>query len=143
MQFKRRLNMEAIMNNYFCFVPSAPEQIHSKSCEAGATADLNCNPQIKSLLALIIVLTLLFIAGIFPSVAISAPCEEGCCAKSERKDNSNQSCKENCQSTRGNGSKEELQSCKGCCHRDVKCYNACIESGHRCKYCEDNCNYCK
>lgn len=91
-----------------------------------------------------IALLIIFAVLVTPlSSATAASCDRECCKGRGAQDEAEKSCKAGCPIDARHSGGDSAQPGENQTYKDIKCYNACVKSGYKCKYCEDNCSYCK
>jgi hypothetical protein len=133
------------MDNYLCTIPSSRAPNYSEDCKDGQKVKLKITDRQDTVLIGTLVLLIIFLIALvtFPPSAMSASCEKECCKGSSVQGDSQKCCQSSCNCNTMERGSDKVQPGQDQRYKDVKCYNACVKSGYRCKYCEDNCSYCK
>jgi hypothetical protein len=133
------------MDNYLSALSSSCAPNYSEDCKDGLKVKPKITAMQDTLLfeTLVLLIIVLIALVTFPSSALSASSEKECCKGCSVQGDSQKCCKSSCNcNTRESGS-DKMQPGQDQKYQDVKCYNVCVKSGYRCKYCENTCSYCK
>lgn len=133
------------MDNYLFTTSSADESDFSENCKEGQKIHRKITTMQDTLPIGPLVLLIIFLIALvtLPPGAMSASSERECCKGCRVQDDTQKCCQSSCNCGTSDSGSQKVQPGQGQRYKDVKCFNVCVKSGYRCKYCEDSCSYCK
>ncbi len=133
------------MDNYLFTISTAHNPDFSEKCKDGQKVPQEVTSRRAALpIPFRVLLIILFIVLVaLPCNDMAASCAKECCNDSVQGETHKCCCKASCSSDTVNSGIEKAQPGQTQRYKDIKCFNACVKSGYRCKYCEDTCSYCK